>query len=80
MVECRQTTARASHARALQKEAVNMMPQDPMILASYLNMKLRDEYPSLREFCIAHDEDEDALLKKLSAAGFRYDESICQFR
>ncbi len=57
-----------------------MMPQDPMILASYLNMKLRDEYPSLREFCIAHDEDEDALLEKLSAAGFRYDESICQFR
>ena len=28
-----------------------MLPQDPVILLSYVNTKLRDEYPSLDELC-----------------------------
>ena len=31
------------------------IPKDPMILLSFLNMKLRDEYPSLEELCKAED-------------------------
>ena len=57
-----------------------MLPQDPMILLSYVNTKLRDEYASLRELCEATGADEDELKAKLSAAGFVYDETANRFR
>ena len=28
-----------------------MMPKDPVMLLSYMNLKLRDFYPSLSAFC-----------------------------
>ena len=57
-----------------------MLPSDPMILLSYINMKLRDSYPSLREFCVENDVDKDGLTKKLEAIGCHYDEKTNQFR
>ena len=33
------------------------LPNDPNILFSYMNMMLRDRYPSLEEFCIFNDAD-----------------------
>ena len=57
-----------------------MLPNDPMILLSYINMKLRDGYPSLREFCDENDVDADELANKLEATGYRYDETTNQFR
>ena len=40
-----------------------MIPSDPMILLSYVNLKLRDEYSSLEEMCdkmdISKSEIED---------------------
>ena len=57
-----------------------MLPSDPMILLSYINMKLRDGYPSLREFCVENDVDADELANKLEAIGCHYDEKTNQFR
>ena len=57
-----------------------MLPQDPMILLSYVNMKLRDGYASLREFCEEKNTDVAALVAKLAAVGFHYDEATNQFR
>ena len=57
-----------------------MLPSDPMILLSYINMKLRDGYPSLREFCVENDVDADELTYKLEAIGCHYDEKTNQFR
>ena len=57
-----------------------MLPNDPMILLSYINMKLRDGYPSLRELCIENDVDADELANKLAAIGCHYDEKTNQFR
>ncbi len=56
------------------------LPKDPMILLSFLNMKLRDGYTSLREFCDDHDADMDELIKTLSGVGYHYDEKTNQFR
>ena len=56
------------------------LPQDPMILLSVVNTKLRDEYDSLEELCEALDADKDGLTAKLAAAGFRYDEKENRFR
>ncbi len=56
------------------------LPQDPFMLLSMINMKLRDVYPSLDELCAAMDIDRDALCKKLGDAGFEYMPEINQFR
>ena len=34
-----------------------MLPRDPVILLSYMNLKLRDFYPSLAAFCEDTNED-----------------------
>lgn len=56
------------------------LPQDPVILLSYVNTKLRDRYASLEEFCEETDTDRDALTEKLSAAGYHYDGETNRFR
>ena len=43
-----------------------MLPQDPMILLSYLNTKLRDFYPTLDALC---DDLQDRRGRGQSAAG-----------
>lgn len=57
-----------------------MLPQDPMILLSYINTKLRDDYSSLDALCDGMDEDRAALEEKLAAAGFAYDPDANRFR
>lgn len=49
-----------------------MLPKDPMILFSYINMKLRDQYPSLDELCRAEDIEHNWLIAQLAAVGFEY--------
>ncbi len=49
-----------------------MLPKDPMILFSYINMKLRDQYPSLDELCRAEDIDHNWLIQQLASVGFEY--------
>ena len=57
-----------------------MLPNDPMILLSVVNTKLRDEYDSLDQLCEDLDADREELEKKLAAAGFCYDKNVNQFR
>ena len=56
-----------------------MVPSDPVILLSYVNMKLRDFYPDLEEFCASEAVAREALEEKLSAIGYRYDPARNQF-
>ena len=57
-----------------------MLPQDPYILLSFVNTKLRDEYPSLDDLCAGLDAGREELERKLSAVGYAYDENANQFR
>ena len=57
-----------------------MLPQDPVILLSYLNTKLRDEFDSLEALCDGLDADPGALAEALAAAGYAYDPAVNQFR
>ncbi|MGN1415440.1 MAG: DUF4250 domain-containing protein [Oscillospiraceae bacterium] len=50
------------------------VPNDPVILFSYLNTQLRDKYPSLDSLCEDMELSKEDILKKLAAVGFRYDE------
>ena len=56
-----------------------MLPQDPMILLSYLNLKLRDNYSSLDALCDDLDEDKNAIINTMKTAGYSYNESTNQF-
>ena len=57
------------------------LPEDPFMLLSFINMKLRDgDYDSLAELCESLGCEEEEIRKKLKDAGFDYMESIKQFR
>ena len=56
------------------------IPKDPMILLSFVNTKLRDEYSTLEEFCKEHDLDVESLKKKLEDIGFQYNAKLKQFK
>lgn len=58
----------------------NFASMDPFMLFSLINMKLRDEGYNLSEFCKINEIDEEALKKKLEAAGFTYNEDLNQFK
>ncbi len=58
---------------------MNDLPQDPMILFSFVNMKLRDYYPSLAAMCEDMAIDQAALEAKLRAVGFEYSEEQNKF-
>ncbi len=49
------------------------LPNDPVMLMSVINLKLRDFYPSLDALCDDMDIDKIDLVEKLKAAGFEYD-------
>ncbi len=51
---------------------LSSLPQDPAMLMSYINTKLRDDYPSLDALCDDMHIDKDALLALLAKGGFEY--------
>lgn len=55
------------------------LPNDPIMLYSVVNMKLRDFYSSLDVLCEDLDVDKEEIIAKLSAAGYEYDEEENQF-
>ena len=56
-----------------------MLPQDPLILPSYLNTLLRDRYASLDALCDDLDEDKPLLTARMASFGWHYDPAINQF-
>lgn len=55
------------------------LPNDPIMLYSVINTKLRDFYSSLEALCEDMNIDENALKEKLSSAGFEYNKERNQF-
>lgn len=55
------------------------LPQDPMILFSVINTKLRDYYSSLDALCEDLDVSREELEKKLAAVGFEYNPELNKF-
>ncbi|MBR2161180.1 MAG: DUF4250 domain-containing protein [Bacteroidaceae bacterium] len=55
------------------------LPEDPMMLYSYLNMKLRDEYPSLDALCEDMDVSKEEILEIMKGVGFEYDSERNRF-
>ena len=56
-----------------------MLPQDPVILLSYVNTQLRDRCPALDVLCEQENADKAALCAKLAEIGFEYNAERNQF-
>lgn len=56
-----------------------MIPSDPIMLLSFVNLKLRDYYSSLQTLCDDLDVDQADIVAKLAGAGYSYDPEQNQF-
>ncbi|MDE6613301.1 MAG: DUF4250 domain-containing protein [Clostridia bacterium] len=50
------------------------LPADDYMLLLIINTKLRDKYSSLKELCAEEEADISAVLSRLGAIGYAYDE------
>lgn len=48
------------------------LPKDPMMLFSFINMKLRDFYPSLDALCQDMQVSKEEIVNRLKAVEFEY--------
>lgn len=56
-----------------------MIPKDPVMLLSFVNLKLRDFYGNLEQLCEELEMDRDELVAKLEGIDYRYDAEKNQF-
>lgn len=49
------------------------LPQDPVMLLSYVNTQLRDNYSSLDELCASLAADKAEIIAKLKGINYEYD-------
>lgn len=57
-----------------------MIPNDPVMLLSFINMKLRDQYSSLDALCDDLDVSKEEIIDKLKSIQYEYDEEKNQFK
>ncbi|MDK2807886.1 MAG: hypothetical protein PWP24_620 [Clostridiales bacterium] len=55
------------------------IPNDPVILLSYINTQLRDFYESLEDLCLSLNLDETLLQDKLASIDYYYDAATNRF-
>lgn len=56
-----------------------MIPSDPIMLLSFINLKLRDYYGSLEALCEDMDVSQTEITEKLAAVNYHYDAEKNQF-
>ncbi len=55
------------------------IPKDPVMLMSYINTQLRDNYASLTELTKSLGIDEKEITEKLASINMKYDEKLNKF-
>lgn len=63
----------------MMKRGKDMIPQDPVMLLSFVNLKLRDFYGSLEQLCDDLDVSEQEITEKLADIDYHYDREKNQF-
>ncbi len=61
------------------KGSFYMIPNDPMILLSFVNTKLRDEYSSLDAMCDDMQLNRQELEEKLGSVDYEYNRELNRF-
>ena len=57
-----------------------MLPKDPAMLLSFINMKLRDQYDSLESLCDDLDVSIEDIIETLKKIDYIYDEMNNQIK
>lgn len=57
-----------------------MIPNDPVMLLSYINTQLRDNYKDLEDLCDRLDVSRSEIEEKLGNIGYRYNKDLNQFK
>lgn len=55
------------------------LPKEPMMLYSFINMKLRDFYPSLDALCEDMNVRKEEIIQTLKEVGFEYNPAQNRF-
>lgn len=55
------------------------MPEDPVMLMSFVNMRLRDGELTLDEFCKNMGMNRDELERRMAVGGFEYNSQANKF-
>lgn len=56
-----------------------MLPEDPMMLLSYVNTQLRDFYADFAAFCADKEIDAEEVEEKLRGIDYEYDKKLNRF-
>lgn len=56
-----------------------MLPNQPMMLLSFINTKLRDDYGNLEELCEDFGVRKDEIEEKLASIDYAYDDELNKF-
>lgn len=56
-----------------------MIPNDPVMLLSFVNLKLRDYYGSVEALCEDLDLNQEEVTEKLNKIDYFYDQERNQF-
>jgi len=56
------------------------IPQDPIILLSFINTQLRDYYNNLTDLCDNLEINESELIERLKSIQYEYDPAQNQFK
>ena len=55
------------------------MPNNPMMLLSFVNTQLRDNFDSLDELCASYMTQQEDVTEKLLSIGYVYDAALNKF-
>lgn len=55
------------------------MPKDPVMLLSFVNTQLRDNYNTLEELCKSYMVSEEEITDKLNTINYKYNSEKNQF-
>ncbi len=64
----------------LRRHTMYTLPKDPVMLLSFVNMKLRDEFSSLDELAAACSTTADEIKDALAKINYEYNEGQNQFK
>ncbi len=56
-----------------------MIPRDPVMLLSFVNTQLRDNYSDIDDFCAAYNLSKDDIMTKLGTINYEYNTDTNQF-
>lgn len=56
------------------------LPKDPVMLLSFVNTQLRDNYSNLEEFAAAYMTDSETIEEQLKKIDYKYDRNTNSFK